>query len=119
MFRIVLLMDLANRAQSNQECPGAKPGRLILNTACRQERLFRKRAASHPLVSVDLCAESRCPAMDSSSKYPAGCSGSDVPVDLAGPAAISAAVDCFQLRYSFRSFSHIIDLGAPGEGRRI
>jgi len=40
-------------------------GASSLYTACPQE-LLRKHAASHLLFSVDLCAERRCPAMDSS-----------------------------------------------------
>ena len=72
-----------------------KPERLILTTACPKE-LLRKHAASDLLVSLDLCAESRCPTMDFSWRCPVeGPSGSDF-----------LAVDSFQLRYSSLLLTH-------------
>src|ERR1019366_3635185 len=70
LVKIARLMDATDRAHSNSRTP-RRSSRGASSLRCLPPKeLLRKHAASHLLVSVDLCAENRCPVMDSFWKCP-------------------------------------------------
>jgi hypothetical protein len=98
---------------SNENMPRGAGRGVSSHTALFPGRLLRKHAASHLRFSVDLGAESRCPVVGFSWKYPVqGCPGSDFPVRvypsyprcLPTPSGLACPVPVcsgfFQFRYS-------------------